>query len=87
MTRLRGKSRKISDVKELIGKIFRTKDLASAASVIQEHARRISFAYYARGLRGQLSQVRFDGRTLGGGSILVEWFFYMAVLSDAASLG
>jgi hypothetical protein len=34
MRRLRGKSRKIPDVKELIGKIFRTKDLAAAASVL-----------------------------------------------------
>jgi len=31
MSRLRGESREISDVKELIGKIFRTKGLASAA--------------------------------------------------------
>jgi len=31
MSRLRGESRELSDVKELIGKIFRTKDLASAA--------------------------------------------------------
>jgi chemotaxis signal transduction protein len=33
MSRLRGKSLEILDVKELIGKIFRTKDLASAADV------------------------------------------------------
>jgi putative transposase len=47
MSRFRGKSRKIFDVKELIGKIFRTKDLASAASVLWGHARRVSFAYQA----------------------------------------
>jgi hypothetical protein len=45
MSRLRGKSRKIFDVKELIGKIFRTEDLASAATVPRGHAQRVSFAY------------------------------------------
>jgi len=34
MSRLRRKSREIFDVKELIGKILRTKDLASAAVVL-----------------------------------------------------
>jgi hypothetical protein len=34
MSRLRRKSREIFDVKELIGKIFWTKDLASAAVVL-----------------------------------------------------
>jgi hypothetical protein len=36
MSRLRGKSRKVFDVKELIGKVFRTKDLASAARLCPE---------------------------------------------------
>jgi hypothetical protein len=44
MSRLRRKSRKIFDLKELIGKIFRTKDLASAAIVLKGHAERVSFA-------------------------------------------
>jgi hypothetical protein len=44
MSELRGKSREIFDVKELIGKIFRTKDLAFAALVVREHAGRVSFA-------------------------------------------
>jgi len=42
MSRLRGKSRKIFDVKELIGKIFRTKNLVSVATILLGHARRIS---------------------------------------------
>ena len=45
MSRLRGKSRKIFDVKELIVKIFRTKHLASAVTVLWGHARRIRFAH------------------------------------------
>jgi len=47
MSRLRGKSCKIFDVKELIGKIFRTKDLAFATTILWGHARRVSFAYQA----------------------------------------
>jgi hypothetical protein len=45
MSRLRGKSREIFDVKELIAKIFRTKDLAFAATALWGHARRVSFTY------------------------------------------
>jgi hypothetical protein len=44
MRGLRGKSGEIFDVKELIGKIFRRKDLETAAIVRQEHAERASFA-------------------------------------------
>jgi hypothetical protein len=58
MSRLRGKSRKIFDVKELIGKIFRTKDLGSTASVLWGHARRFSFVYRVRGVQGRWSQFR-----------------------------
>ena len=52
MRRLRGKSRKIFDVKELIGKIFRTKNLASIASVLWGHARRFSLVYRMGGTQG-----------------------------------
>jgi hypothetical protein len=45
MSRLRGKSREIFDVKELIGKIFRIKNLAFAATNLWGHARRVSLAY------------------------------------------
>jgi hypothetical protein len=45
MRQLRRNSRKIFDVKELTGKIFRTKDLASTGIVLKRHARRVSFAY------------------------------------------
>ena len=38
MSGLRRKSRKIFELKERIGKIFRTKDLASAAIVHYAHA-------------------------------------------------
>jgi hypothetical protein len=44
MRRLGRKSRDILEATELIGKIFRIKDLASAAVVFQEHAKRVSFA-------------------------------------------
>jgi hypothetical protein len=36
---------KIFDVKELTGKIFRTKHLALAVLVFEEHARRVRFTY------------------------------------------
>jgi hypothetical protein len=45
MSGLRGEFGKTFDVKELIGKIFWTKDLASAAGVLWGDARRVSFAY------------------------------------------
>jgi hypothetical protein len=45
MKRLRGKSHEIFDVKELIGKIFRIKDLASAGILLWGHAKRVSFTY------------------------------------------
>jgi len=44
MSELRGKSREIFDVKDLIGKIFRAKELAFAGFVGEEHAERVSFA-------------------------------------------
>jgi hypothetical protein len=43
---------KIFDVKELIGKIFRTKDLASGAAILWGHARRVSFADSLEGYKG-----------------------------------
>jgi hypothetical protein len=51
MSRLRGKSRKIFDVKELTGKIFRTRNLASVATVLLGHARRFSFVYRVGGIQ------------------------------------
>jgi hypothetical protein len=61
MSRLRGKSREIFDVKELIGKILRIKDLAFTPTVLWGHARRISMTYSVGEALGHSSQVRCDG--------------------------
>jgi hypothetical protein len=52
------KQMKIFDVKESIGKIFRTKDLASTASVLWGHAQRFSLVYTVGQAQGRSSQFR-----------------------------
>jgi hypothetical protein len=61
MSKLRGKSREIFDVKELIVKIFRIKDLAFTAAVLWGHARRVRLTYSMGEALGHSSQVRCDG--------------------------
>src|SRR5580700_1988324 len=60
-----GESSKIFGFKELIGKIFRTKDLASGTILPGRYAQRVS--YIARSAERDRSQVtdECDGRTLG----------------------
>src|SRR5580700_1555628 len=48
MSRLRRKSRKIFDVKELIGKIFRTKELAQNTFAFGVCAQRVTYILHRR---------------------------------------